>query len=239
MHPWNLAAKLGEALRILEEFDDFLELFARFVDAGDVFKGNFALTFGQQLGLGFAKTHRAACTAALLHLPQCKECDAEDQQEGKRLDQDHQQRVHPLDRRARIADIVLFEQFDQLGVAADGNGGEGFLVLECAGNLVGCQRNFLNRAFDDLIAEARIIDLRRGGCPALPNIVTTRISAMKMPPHTSRLFTHGLAGCGSFSSFINRGSLSPTQCRDAQVNGKITRRCEFRRQPSAEVEGLD
>ena len=48
---WNLAAKPLELVRVLEEVNDFHQVFLGLVDAGHVFKGHAALLFGQQLRL--------------------------------------------------------------------------------------------------------------------------------------------------------------------------------------------
>ena len=74
----NLATQTAELLRVLQKFDDFLKLFTGFINAGNIFKSDLAMLFGQQLCLGLTKAHRAACTAALLHLAQHEKCDAQD-----------------------------------------------------------------------------------------------------------------------------------------------------------------
>ena len=56
----NLAAKTAEFVRVFQEFDNFLQFFARFIDAGDIVKSDAAMFFGEHLGLGFAKAHRPA-----------------------------------------------------------------------------------------------------------------------------------------------------------------------------------
>jgi hypothetical protein len=58
-----------EARRIAQEFDDFFEFLARFVDAGDVIERHPTRAFGEQLGLGLAEAHRPGA-ATLLHLAQ-------------------------------------------------------------------------------------------------------------------------------------------------------------------------
>ena len=100
----NLAPELGEALRVLEELDDFLKLFACFIDPRDIVEGDLALSFGKQLGLGLAEAHRAARTAALLHLSQRKEGNAEDQHERQDLDKRIEQQIAAFRLRTRIAD---------------------------------------------------------------------------------------------------------------------------------------
>ena len=52
-------------MRIAQEFDDFFQFFLGFVNACNVVKGHAAMFFGQQLGFGFAETHRATSASAL------------------------------------------------------------------------------------------------------------------------------------------------------------------------------
>jgi multidrug efflux pump subunit AcrA (membrane-fusion protein) len=61
----DLAAKAAEFLRVAQEFDDFFQLVLGFVDPGDIVKRDAPVLFGQQLGLGFAKAHRAPFAAPL------------------------------------------------------------------------------------------------------------------------------------------------------------------------------
>ena len=56
----DLAAEPGELARVLQIFDDLLELLARLVDAGDVGEGHPALLLGQHPGAALAEAHRAA-----------------------------------------------------------------------------------------------------------------------------------------------------------------------------------
>ena len=62
----DAAAELLELLRFLEELDDFLELFLRFVDAGDVLERDLLLRARGQLRLALAERQRLV--AAALHL---------------------------------------------------------------------------------------------------------------------------------------------------------------------------
>ena len=65
----NLTAKTLELAGILEEVDQLLDLFLRFVTACDVAEGGLDLVLAQQLGLGLAEAHRATLAgAATLHL---------------------------------------------------------------------------------------------------------------------------------------------------------------------------
>src|SRR6056297_2012181 len=61
----DLAAKTAELLRIAQEFDDLFEFLLGLIDAGDIVKRDAAMLFGQHLGLGLAKAHRATLAAAL------------------------------------------------------------------------------------------------------------------------------------------------------------------------------
>ena len=83
----DLAAEALEFARILEEFDDFLQLFLGFIDTGDIVKRLAAMGFGQQAGLRFAEAHRAAASAAL-HLAHEEYPHPDQQQEGEVIDQD-------------------------------------------------------------------------------------------------------------------------------------------------------
>ncbi len=56
----NLAAEALELVRVLEEVNDFHQVFLGLVDAGHIFKGHAALLFGKQLRLGLAKAHGLA-----------------------------------------------------------------------------------------------------------------------------------------------------------------------------------
>ena len=80
----DLAAEPGELARVLEIFDDFLELFAGLVDPGDVGEGHPALLFGQHSRPALAEAHRPGA-GVLLHLPHDEEADSDDQQQRQRI----------------------------------------------------------------------------------------------------------------------------------------------------------
>ena len=82
--PWESCRRAWRTARVLEELDDFLELLARLVDAGDVGEGHPALLFGQHAGAALAEAHRARA-GVLLHLAHDEEADPEDQQERQRI----------------------------------------------------------------------------------------------------------------------------------------------------------
>ena len=73
-------AKLGELLRILQEFDDLLELVFRFVHAGDVLERHLFLRARRELG--FALPKRQRLVAAALHLAHEEDPEADHQQNG-------------------------------------------------------------------------------------------------------------------------------------------------------------
>src|SRR5262249_50987796 len=76
----NASAELLELLRLLQELDDFLQLFLRFVDAGDILKRHLLLRARRQLGLALAERQRLV--AAALHLPHEEDPEADDEEEG-------------------------------------------------------------------------------------------------------------------------------------------------------------
>ena len=86
----NLAAEALELLRVAQEFDDLLQLFLGFIDAGDVVEGDAAMAFGEQLGAALAEAHRLA--AARLHLAHEEDPDADEQQHREPVHEDRQKR---------------------------------------------------------------------------------------------------------------------------------------------------
>ena len=77
----NAAAELLELLRFLEELDDLLELFLRFVDAGDVLERHLLLRAGGELRAALAERERLV--PAALHLPHDEDPEADHQQDGR------------------------------------------------------------------------------------------------------------------------------------------------------------
>src|SRR5262245_1651794 len=77
----NAPAKFLELLRLLEELDDFLELFLRFVDAGDVLERHFLLRTRRELRLALAERQRLV--AAALHLPHEEDPEADHEQDRR------------------------------------------------------------------------------------------------------------------------------------------------------------
>src|SRR5207244_126082 len=77
----DAAAELLEFLRLLEELDDFLQLFFRLVDARDVLERDLLLRARRQLR--FALAERQRLVAAALHLPHEKDPEPDHQQHGR------------------------------------------------------------------------------------------------------------------------------------------------------------
>ena len=78
-------------MRVFQKFDDFLQFIAGLINTGNIVKGNLAMLFSKQFRFRLAKAHCPASAATLLHLAQNEECDAQDQQERKRLINQQQQ----------------------------------------------------------------------------------------------------------------------------------------------------
>ena len=155
----DFAAQTRKLARVLEELDDLLQLFARFVDARDIVEGDAALLLGEQLGLRLAEAHSAARAAALLHLAQHEEGNAQDQDERQRL---HQQ-IHPeiglLFGLTGIFDIMGVEKRRELRIGY-GIGREPFAILELTGDPIRRDRYFLDGISANLGPEVGIGDGR-------------------------------------------------------------------------------
>ena len=166
----NLAAQLGEFGRVLQKFDDFFQLLARFIDAGDVLKRYLAVLFGEQLGLGLAKAHRAAGAAAFLHLSQHEKSDADDQDEGKRLHQQILPDARLILRHAAGFHAIGFQKLVQAGVVRDRNGLKLGVVGIGADDSLGTDLDAFYRARGHLLAERGIADpVRIGGAATIEN----------------------------------------------------------------------
>ena len=65
---WNFTAEALEFGGVFQKVDNFLKLFAGFINASNVFKGHPVFVFSQQFRLGLTKAHRAILAAAARHL---------------------------------------------------------------------------------------------------------------------------------------------------------------------------
>src|SRR6266436_6029978 len=83
---WNAPAQLLEFLRVLQELDNFLQLFLRLVAARNIFEGRFLLLRGKQPRPRLSETQRLV--AARLHLPHQEKYKPREQQQGKGIQKD-------------------------------------------------------------------------------------------------------------------------------------------------------
>ena len=77
----DAAAKLLELLRLLQELDDFLQLFFRFIDAGDVLERHLLLRAGRELRPALAE--REGLVPAALHLPHDEDPEADHEKDRR------------------------------------------------------------------------------------------------------------------------------------------------------------
>src|SRR5690242_6549198 len=77
----NAPAEFLEALRVLQELDNFLELFLGFIGAGDVLERGFFLLRGEQTRARFAEAE--SFVAAGLHLAHQEEAEADEKNERR------------------------------------------------------------------------------------------------------------------------------------------------------------
>src|SRR5262249_356577 len=93
---------------LLEELDDLLEFFLRFVDARDVLERHFLLRAGRQLRTALAE--RQGLVPAALHLPHDEEPEADHQQDRRPRVQQRRPRARGLglrdDRDVAIRELV-------------------------------------------------------------------------------------------------------------------------------------
>ncbi len=82
----NARAQGRELLRVLEEFDDFLQLVLRLFDAGDVQEGDVGAGAAEHARLALAEAHRLVVGA--LRLTQEEEQDGDDEDDGQELNAD-------------------------------------------------------------------------------------------------------------------------------------------------------
>src|SRR5208337_1786974 len=152
-------AKLLEPLRITQEFDDFLEVFLGLVDAGDVFKRHPPMRLGQELCLGFAKSHGFA--PGPLHLPRQKDPNPDDGDQRQPVDEQRHQPIGAFRRRlGRDGHILFIEALDQRRVVW-GIGRKGPVVGEMAGDLIARDRNLADMALINLVQELAEGDVLR------------------------------------------------------------------------------
>ena len=119
----NAAAELLELLRVLQEVDDFLHLFFRFVTSGNIGESDLVVVLVEHARLALAEAEGAALAAAL-HLAHEVDPDPDQQQHRPPADQQgHQQRAF-LARLDVELDAVVDEVADQAAVEVGGGGAD-------------------------------------------------------------------------------------------------------------------
>ena len=93
-------AERGELLRVLEELDDFGELFLGFIDAGHVGEGDGDLAAGEQAGAALAEAHGLRVRA--LRLPHDEQQEETEEEEREEV----QEQAQP---RAEAGRVLVFE----------------------------------------------------------------------------------------------------------------------------------
>ncbi len=154
MRPSNLAAQFREFGRILQELHNFFKFLARFVDTRNIVEGHAALLFCEHLGARLAEAHRARAVV-LLHLAEDEESDAENQQEGQRLDEHIHPEIRNFLRLSVVLDAIVVEHLEQVGIAHD-IGRKAVAVRQRARHLVFGQDDVLDAAFLNLLPELGI-----------------------------------------------------------------------------------
>ena len=136
------AAEVGVLLRVLEELDDLLQFFFRFVDAGDVREPNLHFIVGVNLRAAARERHDAAFRAA--HPPEEEAPDADE--EDERNDPAEKIGQPSIDGLARVLHALGFELLGELRIF-DARGLElaSFVVLI-----------LFERAADHLVADRRL-----------------------------------------------------------------------------------
>ena len=153
----DAAAEPLELLRVLEEFDDFLELLLRLVDTGDVGEGDAPLVLLQHAGARLAETEDAA--RAALHPPHEVDPDADQEQHRERRDEQRHQKAGLLRRRRLDADALGDERGDDVGTLRR-EGAEAMAILHGADDFLAANRHRLDLAGFDVGEEVRIGQLR-------------------------------------------------------------------------------
>src|SRR5215471_15558256 len=149
----DLAAEPLKLLRVLQVFDDLLELLLGFVDPGDILEGDAPDLLGQKPCPALAKPHGSA--AAALHLPHEENPYADQQKHREPRDQHAEQRRYILIYgRGGDAHAFFDQPVDHAGVARS-IGRECPAVGEVAAYVVALNRNVGNLAAIDVVDEIR------------------------------------------------------------------------------------
>ena len=140
--------------RILQKVDDFLQLFARLVDSGDIVEGHPALFCHQKLGARLAKAHRTA-PGTVLHLAHDENPDADHQHERQHVEEQLRQQAAAFLGLGIETHILGAQPLHQLGVAGV-VGAEIFVAAGFADKLGTADFHRTDAAFVNLGQEIRI-----------------------------------------------------------------------------------
>ena len=160
----NPAAEPLELLRIAQKFDNLLQIFLSFIDAGDVVERHPPMRLGQQFCFGLAKAHSFA--ARPLHLPRQENPDAEEGYERQAVDQQRDDPIIAIRRGfRRDLHVLLVEGLHQSRIIRRISR-ESAAIVEMPGNLITGDRHFADVALIDLVEKLAEADvLRRGALP--------------------------------------------------------------------------
>ena len=109
-----LAAQLGEFLRVFQKCDDLFQFFLGLFDAGDIFKSDLPLRFGQQLGAALAERHGLA--APHLHLAHEEDPDPDQQNQREPGDEYREPGEFFLFRLGVDRNLLLQQFLGQVGI---------------------------------------------------------------------------------------------------------------------------
>ena len=159
-------AQLLEFLRVLQEVDDFLDFFFRFVAACNVGEGHLVVVLVEHARLALAEAEGAALAAAL-HLAHEVDPDPDQQQHRAPADQQGHEQGAFLARLDVELDVVVDQVADQAAVEI-GRRGADLAVLSGDGDDLGAALAFLDDGVLDALAahflqEVGIAHHRRAG----------------------------------------------------------------------------
>ena len=127
----DAGAQRDELLRVLEELDDLLQLFLRFIHAGDVDEGHGGLVGREHARAALAEAHRLGVGA--LRLAHHEEDQADEDQDRQEL----QQQAQPIAELARLLDLDRdFGRVDAV-IAEDGEDAGAVFLAGGVDRLVG------------------------------------------------------------------------------------------------------
>ncbi len=159
----NPPAEFLELARVAQKVDEFLHVFFRFVDTGNVGERGLDLILGQQPCLALAERHRsAAATRAALHLTHEQHEHGDDDEDREAGDQQLRPDALLLRRLTDDADVVVDQLVHQLRIVdRRANDLELFAGLALADDHETVDGDFMHLILLDFGDEARVRDLFR------------------------------------------------------------------------------